>query len=183
MSTRAEPEVECCAGDTTTTTITHPDGTVVSVVSAHAAAAAVEETQLRFTVNGKEHVLEAHEVHPDMKLLDYLREKSFGLTGTKASCTQGGCGACNVMLSSVNPATGETEHKSVNACLRPLLSMAGQRVTTTEGIGGRGKFHPVQQRIADCNALGARIHVMRPSQHSTPQPATPRASLSRNSTP
>ena len=38
------------------------------------------------------------------------------------------------MLSQKN-ASGEIDHCSVNACLRPLLSMAGQMVTTTEGIG------------------------------------------------
>ena len=80
-----------------------------------------------------------------------LREKAIGLTGTKISCGQGGCGACTVMLSQKN-ASGEIDHCSVNACLRPLLSMAGQMVTTTEGIGNDvDGFHPVQSRIAECN--------------------------------
>jgi xanthine dehydrogenase molybdopterin-binding subunit B/xanthine dehydrogenase iron-sulfur cluster and FAD-binding subunit A len=105
-------------------------------------------------VNGKKETLEAYELNPRMTLLEYLREKAIGLTGTKTSCTQGGCGACTVMLTSRNEATGEVEHKSCNACLRPLLSMEGQQVTTTEGIGGPAApdgFHPVQERIADCN--------------------------------
>ena len=55
------------------------------------------------------------------------------------------------MLSQKN-ASGEIDHCSVNACLRPLLSMAGQMVTTTEGIGNDvDGFHPVQSRIAECN--------------------------------
>eukprot|EP01043_Picozoa_sp_COSAG02_P019167 COSAG02_NODE_916_length_15971_cov_12.781061_1_plen_324_part_00 len=75
-----------------------------------------------------------------------------GRTGTKTSCQQGGCGACTVMLSSLNHATGAVESKAVNACLRPLLSCDGQDITTSEGIGSRQTgYHPVQQRIADCN--------------------------------
>eukprot|EP01046_Picozoa_sp_COSAG06_P024206 COSAG06_NODE_1960_length_7977_cov_3.230515_3_plen_1389_part_00 len=73
-------------------------------------------------------------------------------TGTKTSCQQGGCGACTVMLSSVNQATGAVENKAVNACLRPLLSCDGQQITTSEGIGStQGEYHPVQERIAECN--------------------------------
>jgi xanthine dehydrogenase small subunit len=107
---------------------------------------------LTFFVNGRREVLQDHEVNPRMTLLEFLREKAHGLTGTKASCTQGGCGACTVLLSSRNEATGEVEHKSCNACLRPLLSMEGQQVITTEGIGSKQDgFHPVQERIANCN--------------------------------
>ena len=79
----------------------------------------------------------------------YLREHT-RLTGTKASCTQGGCGACNVMLTQVKD--GKPSYSSVNACLRPVLSVDGCGITTTEGIGGKKTgFHPIQERIAKCN--------------------------------
>eukprot|EP01050_Picozoa_sp_SAG11_P020157 SAG11_NODE_3350_length_2507_cov_3.084302_6_plen_148_part_00 len=89
---------------------------------------------LNFFLNGDKVTLADHEVHPRMTLLDYLREKT-PLSGTKLSCNQGGCGACTVTLTVVNKTTGAHDFKAVNACLRPLLSMDGQAVTTTEGIG------------------------------------------------
>ena len=56
------------------------------------------------------------------------------------------------MLSSLNHATGAVESKAVNACLRPLLMCDGQHITTSEGIGStQAGYHPVQQRIAECN--------------------------------
>ena len=104
-----------------------------------------------FFLNGEKVQLLPHEVHPRMTLLDYLREKT-SYKGTKASCTQGGCGACNVMLSTWNGDKAGYDYKSINACLRPLLTLDGASVTTTEGIGSADDgFHPVQQRIADCN--------------------------------
>ncbi|KNC87235.1 hypothetical protein SARC_00621 [Sphaeroforma arctica JP610] len=47
-----------------------------------------------FTLNGKPITVQ----QPDPKLLlaDYLRD--IGLTGTKIGCSEGGCGACTVLL-------------------------------------------------------------------------------------
>uniref|UniRef100_T1GQG1 2Fe-2S ferredoxin-type domain-containing protein n=1 Tax=Megaselia scalaris TaxID=36166 RepID=T1GQG1_MEGSC len=102
--------------------------------------------ELVFFVNGKKIV----EVDPDPQctLLTYLREKLF-LCGTKLGCGEGGCGACTVMVSSINRSTNKIKHIAVNACLTPVCSMHGLAVTTVEGIGStRSKLHPVQERIA-----------------------------------
>ena len=53
---------------------------------------------------------------------EYLRERK-GSTGAKSSCTQGGCGACNVMLTTV--VGGSPQFSSINACLRPLPQTRG----------------------------------------------------------
>ena len=55
-----------------------------------------------------------------------------GLTGTKLGCGEGGCGACTVMLSSME--NGELHHRSANACLCPLYSVDGMHVVTVEGM-------------------------------------------------
>jgi xanthine dehydrogenase iron-sulfur cluster and FAD-binding subunit A len=69
---------------------------------------------ITFMLNGKPVRLTSRDgLDPRMTLLDYLREHT-RLTGTKASCTQGGCGACNVMLTTYK--NNEVQFSSVNAC-------------------------------------------------------------------
>jgi xanthine dehydrogenase/oxidase len=78
-----------------------------------------------------------------------------GLTGTKLGCAEGGCGACTVMVSSLDTHTTSTFnsndilHRSVNACLCPLYAIEGMSVITVEGLGNpRDGLHPVQERLS-----------------------------------
>ncbi len=92
-----------------------------------------------FTLNGE--ALTVNNPDPRLTLLDYLRGVS-GLTGTKGSCRQGGCGACTVMM----------EGLAINACLRPLVACDGHTITTTEGTGNaRDGYSKVQAAIAEGN--------------------------------
>ncbi|GAB0094386.1 Xanthine dehydrogenase [Sergentomyia squamirostris] len=103
-------------------------------------------TTITFFVNGRK-VVEPHP-NPEETLLTYLRKK-LRLCGTKLGCSEGGCGACTVMVSLVDRNTNQVRHLAVNACLAPLSSMHGLAVTTVEGIGStRSRLHPVQERIA-----------------------------------
>jgi xanthine dehydrogenase/oxidase len=96
-------------------------------------------------VNGKRHILPAGRA--EATLLQWLRE--LGLTGTKLGCSEGGCGACTVMVSSIEGPEGKLTHKAVNACLCPLYAVESCHVVTVEGIGsGRAGLHPVQERLA-----------------------------------
>jgi len=71
-----------------------------------------------------------------------------GLTGAKLGCGEGGCGACTVMISSVEP-DGSLLHRSINACLCPLYSVEGMHIITVEGLGNvRDGLHPVQESLA-----------------------------------
>jgi aerobic-type carbon monoxide dehydrogenase small subunit (CoxS/CutS family) len=69
------------------------------------------------------------------RLLDVLREDC-GLTGTKEGCGEGECGACTVLV----------DGAPVNSCLVPVVQVAGSRVTTIEGLGGR---HPLQHAFVE----------------------------------
>ncbi|KAI9024730.1 putative xanthine dehydrogenase HxA [Hyaloraphidium curvatum] len=100
---------------------------------------------LRFYLNGQRVVLDGDSVDPDTTLLTYLR--GIGLTGTKLGCGEGGCGACTVVLQSRNPATGKIEHRAINACLAPLVSVDGRHVITIEALGNSENPHPLQERM------------------------------------
>jgi isoquinoline 1-oxidoreductase subunit alpha len=82
-------------------------------------------------INGKPVDLTAE---PDTPLLWALREE-LELTGTKFGCGIGQCGACSVH---VNDAV-------VRSCSLPVSEVAGQKVTTIEGLGlGPGQLHALQ---------------------------------------
>lgn len=73
-----------------------------------------------FTVNGASHTVTTW---PMSRLLDVLREE-LRLTGTKEGCGEGECGACSVMM----------DGRLVNACLVPMVQVAGRSITTIEGL-------------------------------------------------
>ncbi len=94
-------------------------------------------------VNGEVFVLAGTD--PCTNALDWLR--SLGLTGAKEGCAEGECGACAVMVARPDGAGG-THWVAVNACLPPAGALAGQEVTTAEGLGSPESLHPVQAEMA-----------------------------------
>ncbi len=90
-------------------------------------------------INKKEYALDlkGHET-----LLEVLRD-SVGLTGTKTSCTEAECGACTVIING----------KSVLACITLACDVAGDKITTIEGLADGEKLHPVQQAFLDKGAV------------------------------
>ena len=120
----------------------------VSATRSHSLRAVTEpyDDTLRFYLNGTKVVIDSVSIDPEITLLEYLR--GIGLTGTKLGCAEGGCGACTVVVSQLNPTTKKLYHASVNACLAPLVSVDGKHVITVEGIGNVKKPHPAQERIA-----------------------------------
>jgi len=90
-----------------------------------------------FRLNGKEVSVEAPE---DAPLLWAIRDE-IGLTGTKFGCGIGQCGACTVHVG------GE----AVRSCITPVGSVAGQSVTTIEGLDPKGQ-HPLQTAWIDAQA-------------------------------
>ncbi len=85
---------------------------------------------IAFTVNGRDTTVD---VDADMPLLWVLRD-TLGLTGTKFGCGMALCGACTVHL----------EGRPVRACVTPVSTARGRKVTTIEGLSGDNS-HPVQK--------------------------------------
>jgi isoquinoline 1-oxidoreductase len=75
-------------------------------------------------------------------LLDVLRDQ-VGCTGPKLGCGEGVCGACLVLVG----------RRAVPACSTPAAQLAGERVTTVEGLAEDGLLHPVQQAWLENGAM------------------------------
>ena len=100
-------------------------------------------------LNGEAHTL--YNVDPSKTLNEFIRSLP-GHKGTKLSCGEGGCGACMVTLSYFDRALNKSCSVVVNSCLKPLCSVDGTEITTTEGLGSqREKFHELHEQIAEHN--------------------------------
>src|SRR6266568_4880625 len=75
---------------------------------------------ITLTVNGAKQVVSAA---PDTPLL-YVLRNDLKLTGPRFGCGIAQCGACAVLV----------DGKEVRACIAPISSAVGKRVTTIEGL-------------------------------------------------
>jgi aerobic carbon-monoxide dehydrogenase small subunit len=93
------------------------------------------DTTLQLTVNGQpvRHTVPAHRL-----LREFVRD-DLGLTGTKAGCEDGMCGACSVLL----------DGAVVKSCLVLAAETDGCAVTTIEGAASSGHLSQVQQSMID----------------------------------
>ncbi len=78
-------------------------------------------------------------------VLDYLRRVR-GLTGTKEGCREGDCGACTVLLGTLQD--NQVQYRAVASCLLPLGGVAGKHLVTIEGLA-TPQLTPIQQAIVD----------------------------------
>ena len=94
---------------------------------------------VKMTVNGEQREAE---VEPRQLLVYFLREQ-LGLTGTNVGCDTTSCGSCTILL----------DGESVKSCTVLAVQADGAEVTTIEGIGQNGSYHPLQQAFHDHHAL------------------------------
>ena len=97
-----------------------------------------ETRRISLSVNGRERTVDVLVHHT---LLEVLRD-DLALTGTKACCLVGECGACTVIL----------DGRSVDSCLVLAVEADGASVTTVEGLATDGRLHPLQQAFLDHGA-------------------------------
>jgi isoquinoline 1-oxidoreductase subunit alpha len=75
---------------------------------------------IKLNINGKPHDVD---LPPDTPVLWVLRDQ-IGLTGTKFGCGMALCGACTIHV----------DGEPGRACVTPISSLAGKKITTIEGI-------------------------------------------------
>jgi nicotinate dehydrogenase subunit A len=105
--------------------------------------------KLALRVNGSNREVEASD--PDAPLL-YVLRNDLGLTGTHFGCGLAQCGACTVLVAG----------RAVRSCVTPARAVAGQEVTTIEGLGTPARPDVLQaafiaEQAAQCGYCTAGI--------------------------
>jgi len=84
-----------------------------------------------FNVNGRPRTLTTWDANEPLL---YALRGAVGLTGAKLGCGLGQCGSCTVLV----------DDQATRACMVPLRSVAGRRITTVEGLGSPEKPDALQ---------------------------------------
>ena len=90
-------------------------------------------------INGKEHT---HDVEPRLLLVHYIRDV-VGLTGTHVGCDTSQCGACTVGVNGM----------ALKSCTHFAVQAQDAEVITIEGIGEKGRLHPIQDAFWEYHGL------------------------------
>ena len=90
-------------------------------------------------VNGQWHEVA---VKPRNMLVEVIRD-TIGLTGTKASCESGTCGACTVLV----------EGRPVLGCITLAVECDGKQIQTVEGLAEGEKLSTIQEAFLDQGAV------------------------------
>jgi nicotinate dehydrogenase subunit A len=86
---------------------------------------------IRFHLNGRAVTTDA----PQTAMLLYVLRDEFGVNGPRFGCGLAECGCCTVI---------QGESTAIRSCSVPVIEVAGQSITTLEGLGSPDKPSPVQ---------------------------------------
>jgi carbon-monoxide dehydrogenase small subunit len=90
-------------------------------------------------VNGEVHQVL---ISAEQTLLEVLREH-LDLTGTKAGCEMGTCGACTVLV----------DGEPYLSCIMLAMAAVGREITTIEGLSRGEALHPIQKSFIEKGAV------------------------------
>ena len=96
---------------------------------------------IRFILNNK--TITTSE-HSGMTLLDFVRYEQ-RLTGTKIGCREGDCGACTVLVGTLE--NGAMNYQSITSCISPLGNAHGKHIVTVEGTNLENTLTTSQQAM------------------------------------
>lgn len=102
--------------------------------------------KINFILNNEELNIDLDPLFP---VLRFLREEK-GLSSVKTGCGEGECGACTVILGSLD--NGKLNYKNVASCLLPVGELNGKHLVTLEGVNGP-ELSPVQKAFVDEGAI------------------------------
>ncbi len=107
---------------------------------------------LEFHLNGRRVVVEESSAQIGFTLLQFLRQT--GWAGTKEVCSEGGCGACTVILSHWDEGRKRPVHRSTASCLVPMASVHRKNITTIEGLSdlSENETHPICEAFTELGA-------------------------------
>ncbi len=94
--------------------------------------------RVRITVNGREEFVAAD----GLTTLQQILRETLDYNSVKDGCTQGGCGACSVLVN------GELRL----ACLLPAAGLEGAEITTLEGLNESNSAGVIQESFIDHSA-------------------------------
>ncbi|WP_275315239.1 FAD binding domain-containing protein [Tenacibaculum bernardetii] len=83
-------------------------------------------------------------VNSGITLLDFIRDHQ-QLKGTKIGCREGDCGACTVLIGTVEG--DNVNYKSITSCISPLGNANGKHIVTIEGINLPKSLNTVQEAM------------------------------------
>ncbi len=101
---------------------------------------------IKFLLNNE---LVETDVNPATTTLEFLREK-MEFTGTKEGCGEGECGACTVIVGSLNK-YGVIKYRSSASCLLPVGELNHKHLVTIEGVHTK-ELNVVQKTITENSA-------------------------------
>ena len=96
-----------------------------------------------------EKVVEIRNPDPNETLLNFVRTK-LKKTGTKEGCSEGGCGACTVVLGELKD--NNINYTAVNSCITFLPTLTGKQLILVEDLISKdNSLHPVQEAMVKCH--------------------------------
>ena len=103
---------------------------------------------IRFIFENKIHQIK--NVDPNETILNFIRLK-LKKTGTKEGCSEGGCGACTVVVGELKK--NNIVYTALNSCIAFTTSLEGKQLLVVEDLMQKnGSLHPVQDAMVNFHA-------------------------------
>ena len=103
---------------------------------------------IRFIFENKIHQIK--NVDPNETILNFIRLK-LKKTGTKEGCSEGGCGACTVVVGELKK--NNIIYTAINSCIAFTTSLEGKQLLVVEDLMQKnGSLHPVQDAMVNFHA-------------------------------